>query len=209
LLGSIEENKKFLANLLRYLPPNSSSPLVEYYRQGLYLLPSKEVTMVAKTRILFLCTHNSVRSQMAEGLLRHFFSDKYEVFSAGTNPTSVHPLAIKVMAEIGIDISKQYSKNIDEFSDVDIDLAVSVCRSSAKTNCMLCSSPMVMGKPELLNAKLHKAKQYQLHGFIDPSERKGTEEEMITKFRNARDQIKEWIVKQFADLDIKNLKSDS
>jgi arsenate reductase (thioredoxin) len=74
---------------------------------------------------------------MAEGLLRHFYGDKYEVFSAGTNPTIVHPLAIKVMAEIGIDISKQYSKCIDEFSYVDIDLVVSVCRSSAKTNCVL------------------------------------------------------------------------
>src|SRR5208283_4972315 len=97
---------------------------------------------MSKTKILFLCTHNSARSQIAEGLLRHFYSDKYEVFSAGTNPTSVHPLAIKTMAEIGVDISKQYSKNIDEFSDVDIDLAVTVCQSSAKTNCVLCSSPL-------------------------------------------------------------------
>ena len=69
---------------------------------------------------------------MAEGLLRHFYGDKYEVFSAGTNPTRVHPLAIKAMAEIGIDISKQYSKSIDEFRDIEIDLAVTVCRSSAK-----------------------------------------------------------------------------
>lgn len=87
---------------------------------------------LAKQKILFLCTHNSARSQMAEGLLRHFYGDKYEVFSAGTNPTSVHPLAVKAMAEIGIDISKQYSKSIDVFSDVDIALAVSVCRSSGR-----------------------------------------------------------------------------
>jgi arsenate reductase (thioredoxin) len=164
--------------------------------------------MMAKKRILFLCNHNSVRSQMAEGLLRYFFGDKYEVFIAGTNPTSVHPLAIKVMADIGIDISKQHSKSIDEFSYVEIDFAMSVCRISAMTNCMLCSSPMVMGIPELVNAKLHKTKQYQLHGFVDPSEVEGTEEERIMKFRNVRDQIKDWIVEQFADLDVENLKSD-
>ena len=164
--------------------------------------------MMAKIRILFLCTHNSVRSQIAEGLLRNFYGEKYEVFSAGTNPTSVHPLAIKVMAEIGIDISKQYSKNIDEFSDVDIDLAVSVCRSSGKTNCVLCSSPLVMGRPEFVNAKLHKTKFYQLHGFVDPSEVADTQEEGLAKFRSVRDQIKDWIVEQFADLDINNLRND-
>ena len=163
---------------------------------------------MAKTKILFLCTHNSARSQMAEGLLRHFYGDKYDVFSAGTNPTSVHPLAIKAMAEIGIDISKQYSKSIDEFSEVEIDLAVTVCRSSAKTNCVLCSSPLVMGRPEIVNAKLHKTKHYQLHGFIDPSDAEGSEDEKLATFRMVRDQIKDWIVEQFADLDLENLKSD-
>lgn len=163
---------------------------------------------MAKTKILFLCTHNSARSQIAEGLLRHFYGDKYDVFSAGTNPTSVHPLAIKAMAEIGIDISKQYSKSIDEFSEVEIDLAVTVCRSSAKTNCVLCSSPLVMGRPEIVNAKLHKTKHYQLHGFIDPSDAEGSEDEKLATFRMVRDQIKDWIVEQFADLDLENLKSD-
>jgi len=130
------------------------------------------------------------------------------VFSAGTNPTSVHPLAIKVLAEIGIDISKQFSKSIDEFGDVDIDLAVTVCRSSAKTNCVLCSSPMIMGRPELVNAKLHKTKHYQLHGFIDPSDAEGTEEERLAAFRSVIDQIKDWIIRQFGELYIENLKSD-
>jgi len=64
---------------------------------------------MVKTKVLFLCTHNSARSQIAEGLLRFLYGDEYEVFSAGTNPTQVNPLAIKVMAEIGIDISEQYS----------------------------------------------------------------------------------------------------
>ncbi|MCJ7425026.1 arsenate reductase ArsC, partial [Candidatus Bathyarchaeota archaeon] len=83
-----------------------------------------------KMKVLFLCEHNSARSQMAEGLLRHLYGEKYEVFSAGSNPTRVHPLTIKVMAEIGIDISKQTSKSIEEFRNKEIDLVVSVCRSS-------------------------------------------------------------------------------
>ncbi len=93
---------------------------------------------MSKTKVLFLCTHNSARSQMAEGLLRFLYGDEYEVFSAGTNPTQVNPLAIKVMDEIGIDISGQYSKNLDVFKDVDIDLVVSVCRSGSKINCAIC-----------------------------------------------------------------------
>ena len=120
----------------------------------------------------------------------------------------MHPLAIKAMAEIGIDISKQYSKSLDVFSNVDIDLAVTVCRNSAKMNCVLCSSPLVMGRPELVNAKLHKTKHYQLHGFDDPSEAEGTEEERLKKFRVIRDQMKDWIMNQFADLNIEHLKSD-
>lgn len=155
---------------------------------------------LAKQKILFLCTHNSARSQMAEGLLRHFYGDKYEVFSAGTNPTSVHPLAVKAMAEIGIDISKQYSKSIDVFSDVDIALAVSVCRSSAKTLCTLCASPMIMGKPEVVYVKLHKTKHYLHHEFSDPSDVEGTEEEKLTAFRRVRDEMKDWIVQEFANL---------
>jgi arsenate reductase len=105
---------------------------------------------------------------MAEGLLGHFYGEKYEVFSAGKNPTFVYQLAIRVMAEIGIDISGQYSKNIEKFSDIQIDLAVTMCRIT-KTICLLCSSPTFMGRPEVTNAKLHKTKNYQLHGFSDPS----------------------------------------
>jgi arsenate reductase len=70
---------------------------------------------------------------MAEGLLRNMYGEKYEVFSAGTNPTTVNPLAIKAMAEIGIDISRQHSKELETFSDIEIDLAISVCENSAKT----------------------------------------------------------------------------
>ena len=74
---------------------------------------------MTKTKVLFLCTHNSVRSQIAEGLLRFLYGDEYEVYSAGTNPTQVNPLAVQVMDEIGIDISGQYSKSLDVFKDVD------------------------------------------------------------------------------------------
>ena len=100
---------------------------------------------------------------MAEGLLRHIYGDKYEVFSAGTNPTKINPLAIKALAEIGIDASKQYSKSLDEFSETEIDLAVAVCQSSAKTICTLCSSPITMNRPlnyqrkTTQNQKLHRA----------------------------------------------------
>jgi arsenate reductase len=146
---------------------------------------------------------------MAEGLLRHLYGEKFEVFSAGTNPTRVHPLAVKVMAEIGIDISGQYAKDIEEFSNVEIDLAVTVCQSSAKTICPLCSPPTFMGRPEVINAKLHKTKHYFLHGFSDPSEVEGTEDEKLAAFRRTRDEIKNWIVEEFANLKMENLNGDT
>ncbi len=154
---------------------------------------------MAKTKVLFLCTHNSARSQIAEGLLRHFYGDKYEVFSAGTNPTQVNPLAIKVMAEIEIDISGQYSKNLDVFRDVDIDLVVSVCRGGSKTNCAICASPIVMGRPELIALRLPKARDYLDHPFNDPSEVEGTEEEKLKAFRRSRDEITKWIIEKFTN----------
>jgi arsenate reductase len=136
---------------------------------------------------------------MAEGLLRHLHGDKYEVFSAGSNPTQVNPFAIKVMAEIGIDISKQISKSIEEFRNKEIDLVVSVCRSSAKLTCSLCSSPIVMGRPEIINTTIPGAKHYLHHGFNDPSEVDGSDEEKTMAFRRTRDDIKRWITDNFAD----------
>jgi arsenate reductase len=137
---------------------------------------------------------------MAEGLLRHFYGEKYEVFSAGSSPTQVHPLAIKVMAEIGIDISKQTSKSIEEFRNKDIDVVVTVCRSSAKVSCPFCSSPIIRGRPEIIDTTLPGAKRYLQHGFSDPSEVDGSDEEKIAAFRRTRDDIKEWIFGYFADL---------
>ena len=136
---------------------------------------------------------------MAEAILRNAYGDKYEVFSAGTNPTTVNPLAIKALAEIGIDASKQHSKGLEEFSETEIDLSVAVCQNGAKTLCTLCSSPITMGRPLIINAKLHKTKNYIVHGFEDPSEAEGTEEQRLAEFRHIRDQIKAWIVDYFSD----------
>ena len=133
-----------------------------------------------KKKIIFICTHNSARSQMAEALLRFMYGHKYQVFSAGTNPSKVNPFAIKVMAEIGIDISKHRSKSIDEFLKDKFDFIVTVC-DSAKENC-----------PFFPNGKnyIHK-------GFVDPSSFEGNEQEKLQIFRKVRDEIKEWLIKTF------------
>ena len=155
---------------------------------------------MGRLRVLFLCTHNAIRSQIAEGLLKHIYGGKYEVFSAGSKPTRVHPLAIKVMAELGIDISKRVSKSIEEFRNKDIDVVVTVCRSSAKEVCPFCSSPILGAKPEIITATLPGAKKYIHKGFDDPSEVDGSDEEKVAAFRRTRDDIEEWIRNNFADL---------
>ena len=137
---------------------------------------------------------------MAEGLLRHFYGEKYEVFSAGASPTQVNPFAIKVMAEIGIDISKQRSKNIEEFRNKDIDLVVSVCSSSARVVCPFCSSPIVGDRPEIIDETLPGAKHYLQHGFNDPSEVDGDEKDKVEAFRRTRDEIKKWLLDYFSEL---------
>jgi len=137
---------------------------------------------------------------MAEGLLRHFYGGRYEVFSAGSSPTQVHPLAIKVMAEMGIDISNHTSKSIEEFRNKDIDIVVTVCTSSAKVICPFCSPPITGGRPEIIETTLPGAKHYLQHGFTDPSEVDGSDDERISVFRRTRDDIKKWILDYFADL---------
>jgi arsenate reductase (thioredoxin) len=127
-----------------------------------------------RKRVLFLCTHNSCRSQMAEGLLRNMAGDKFETFSAGINPTSVHPLAKKVLEEIGIDISGHYSKGIDEFLDKEFDYVVTVCDNARQT------CPFFPGAHELLHWNLE-----------DPAAAQGSEEEGLMVFRNIRDRIRE------------------
>jgi arsenate reductase len=137
---------------------------------------------------------------MAEGLLRHFYGEKYEVFSAGSDPTQVNPFAIKVMAEIGIDISKHRSKSIEEFRGKDIDLVVSVCRSSTKVVCSFCSSPIVGDRPEIIGETLPGAKRYLHLPFGDPSEVEGSDQEKLAAFRRTRDDIRKWILDYFANL---------
>ena len=124
-------------------------------------------------RVLFLCTHNSSRSQMAEGLLRARGGTGYAVFSAGTEPRVVHPLALKVMREIGIDISSHQARGLEEFRDQPLmDLVVTVCDEAAET----C--------PYFPNAR------QQVHwGFPDPSRVEGSEEERLAAFRHIRDLI--------------------
>lgn len=119
---------------------------------------------------------------MAEGILKDLFGDRYDAYSAGTSPTSVNPYAIKVMAELGIDISKNRAKSIEEFRGMDFDYVVTVC-NDAKESC-----PFFLGK-----IHIHM-------GFEDPAFAKGTEEEILKTFRKVRDEIRKWIIKYFGDL---------
>jgi arsenate reductase len=135
---------------------------------------------MAKKRVLFLCTHNSARSQIAEGFLRSLYGDKYEVFSAGIEPSRINPNAIEAMKEIGIDISNHYSKNVMDFIEEDFDYVVTVC-SAAKESC-----PFFPGGKK----QMHK-------DFEDPSSFSGSPEEVREKFRDIRDQIKKWISETF------------
>ena len=131
-------------------------------------------------KVLFICTHNSARSQMAEGLMRTLYPDRYEPWSAGTEPSGVNPYAVKVMAEIGIDISLHRSKSLDDFLDMKFDYVVTVC-DHAKQIC-----PFFPGGKE----SIHK-------GFEDPAAFTGREDEKIAIFRRVRDEIGEWIVESF------------
>ena len=128
-----------------------------------------------KKRVLFVCTHNSARSQMAEALLNKLYGDKYEAYSAGVEPREINPYAIKAMAEVGIDISKQRSKSIKEFLGQKFDYVVTVC-DYARENC-----PFFPGE-EII----HKS-------FEDPAEVEGSEEEIMERVRHVRDEIKKWI----------------
>jgi len=134
-------------------------------------------------KILFLCTGNSCRSQMAEGLARHFLDkNEFEFYSAGTKPSFVDPRAIKVMAEIGIDISNHRSKSVDEFKGMDFYAVITVC-DKARESC-----PVWFGKT---TKKIH-------HSFEDPpflAKDSKSEEEALNYYRKVRDEIKEFILK--------------
>jgi arsenate reductase (thioredoxin) len=136
--------------------------------------------MTRKTRVLFICTANAARSQMAEGLLRAKYGDRFEVFSAGTHPSRVSTRAIRVMKEIGIDISHHRSKSIDEMSGKTFDLAVTLCdHASQVCPVMTC------------------AKKTIHHGFPDPHLTLGIEDDLSEGYRRVRDEIGTWIDRTF------------
>lgn len=137
----------------------------------------------AKPRILVLCTGNSARSQMAEGLLKAKLGDRFEVDSAGTRPGIVRPEAIEALREIGIDISGNRSKSVDEFADAEIDYVLTVC-DNARENC-----PYFPARTRLVH-----------HAFDDPAEAEGTFRERLAVFRRVRDEIGDYIDREFAQL---------
>ena len=128
-------------------------------------------------KVLFLCTENACRSQMAEGLVNHYLAGKVQAFSAGVRPSRVNALAIRVMAELGIDISKQWSKSLDDLPDKNFDLVITVC-DQAREQCPFFPGP---------TAKLHL-------GFPDPGRATGTEEEILAAFRGVRDAMREQVL---------------
>ena len=134
-----------------------------------------------KKSVLFLCTHNSARSQMAEGLLKEIYGDRFDVYSAGTEPSRVNPYAIRVMKELGIDISEHSSKHMDDFDLREFDYIVTVCDSTRE------ACPVAAGG----HKNIHK-------GFSDPSRFRGKDEEILAGFRTIRDQIRIWIEEEFS-----------
>lgn len=128
-----------------------------------------------KHKILILCTGNSCRSQLAEGYMRHFASDRADVYSAGVETHGVNPKAIATMMEDGIDISSHTSNHIDEYRHIDFDFVITVC-DSAKERC-----PFFPATAKIFN-----------HNFPDPAKATGTDDEIREQFREVRQQIKDY-----------------
>jgi arsenate reductase (thioredoxin) len=126
-----------------------------------------------RRRVLFLCTHNSARSQMAEGLLRHLGCARFEAFSAGTEATRVRPLAIRAMNELGIDITRQESKTLDRYLEMPFDKVITVC-DQANESC-----PVFFGARE----RLHWS-------FPDPNNASGSVDQQLAVYRDVRDAIR-------------------
>lgn len=126
-----------------------------------------------KKRVLFLCTHNSCRSQMAEGLVNHFLGDRFQAFSAGTEATRVNLLATRVMAELGIDITAHYSKTLDEFAGQPFDYVITLC-GDANEKC-----PLFFGGVQRVHL-----------GFDDPSRLPGSADEVLPDYRRVRDELR-------------------
>lgn len=139
--------------------------------------------MSNRKSILVLCTGNSARSQMAEGILRNEFGNEFEVFSAGTKPSIVRPEAIMVMSEINIDISGHRSKSVDEFADREIDYVLTVC-DNAKENC-----PYFPAGTRLVH-----------HAFADPAVVEASEEKRLAEFRRVRDEMSAYAKNEFSEI---------
>lgn len=135
---------------------------------------------MGKKKVLFICTHNSARSQMAEGFLRALYGNDYEAFSAGTEPTAVHSLAVEVMREVGIDISSHRAKDVAEFTGGEMDYVVTVC-DKAKETCPF----------------FPYGKMFLHQSFPDPSAFEGDEKSKLAYFRHIRDVVRDWIEKHF------------
>jgi arsenate reductase len=128
-------------------------------------------------KVLFLCTENACRSQMAEGLVNHFLAGKVEAFSAGVAPTEVNPRGIRVMAELGVDISRHRAKSVSEFAEQQFDLVITLC-DSAQQQC-----PFFPGAARMLHV-----------GFPDPGQAQGSEDEIMAVFRRVRDEMREKLI---------------
>lgn len=133
-----------------------------------------------KQTVLFLCTHNSCRSQMAEGIVNHFLGEYFQAFSAGTEATTVNTKAIAIMAEIGIEISEHRSKTMEQFAGEKFDYVITLC-GDANEKC-----PLFFGGVE----RMHM-------GFSDPSRSTGTDEEVLREFRRVRNEIKTKLLEFF------------
>ena len=131
---------------------------------------------MAKERVLFMCIHNAARSQMAEGLFRQLYGDDFDVYSAGSDPQKVDPLAIKCMGEIEIDISGHRSKSLKEFEGQEFDYVITVCGNPYN------ACPFFAG-----------GKKYFKQPFEDPSAFDGTEKEKLELFKKIRDELKDWL----------------
>ncbi|MBS3908516.1 MAG: arsenate reductase ArsC [Actinobacteria bacterium] len=132
--------------------------------------------MNSKLKVLFLCTGNSARSQMAEGWARYLKGDVLEAYSAGVEAHGLNPYAVRVMAESGVDISTRRSKHVDEFTDAAFDFVVTVC-DSARERC-----PLFYGRATVVHVS-----------FDDPAQARGSEEEITGAFRRVRDEVKAFI----------------
>jgi arsenate reductase len=131
-----------------------------------------------KRRVLFVCTGNSCRSQIAEGLVNRFLSEQWQAYSAGTQPTGyVHPLAVEVMSDLEIDISGHRSKSVDEFLDTEFDVVITVCDDAAE-NC-----PAWLGSGRVAHL-----------GFPDPAKAAGSEMEQLAVFRRVRDDMRKMVL---------------